>query len=289
MERKTNNSILVPTDFSEVADRAVEHSVLVAKAYGNDITLLYVLEEGLFSGLFAGSQSAMIEDAMKIKLDQQAKELSERCNITINTRVAKGSVYKTIAQIANAESFDSIIMGSHGASGFEQVIGSNSSRTIQYAEVPVVVVKNSSMGKDGYKKIVMPIDLTLESKQKVDWAIHLSKTFDSEIHVVYTESDDPYLKVKISANIKQVENRLKEHNIKFEIYKFEDSIMDNFATEVLNYGNIVNADLILVMTHTEKGISEMIIGTLTQQLVNRSVKVPVMCIHPQEIGYLFDY
>jgi nucleotide-binding universal stress UspA family protein len=57
----------------------------------------------------------------------------------------------------------------------------------------------------------------------------------------------------------------------------------------LNYGNIVNADLILVMTHTEKGISEMIIGTLTQQLVNRSVKVPVMCIHPQEIGYLFDY
>jgi nucleotide-binding universal stress UspA family protein len=119
MERKTNNSILVPTDFSEVADRAVEHAVHVAKAYGNDITLLYVMEEGLFSGLFAGSQSAMIEDAMKIKLDQQAKELAERSSITINTRVAKGSVYKTIAQIANAEAFDSIIMGSHGASGFK--------------------------------------------------------------------------------------------------------------------------------------------------------------------------
>jgi hypothetical protein len=39
----------------------------------------------------------------------------------------------------------------------------------------------------------------------------------------------------------------------------------------------------------EKGISELIIGTMTQQLVNRAGKVAVMCIHPTETGFSYDY
>lgn len=289
MIRQTNNNILVPTDFSEVADCALKHAIAVAKAYKNEITLMYIVEDGFLGGIFSKSQSEIMKDAIVTKLNVKAQEIERETGIKVTTRAESGKVYKTIAEIANSEKYDSIIMGSHGASGLEQIVGSNASRTIQYAEVPVVVVKSTSLGSEGYKKIVMPFDLTIESKQKLDWGINIAQKFHSEIHIVYSKSDDEYLDLKMKANIAQVKHTLEDHKVKFVMYEFNDSVLDNFANEIHNYANIINADLIVAMTHTEKGISEMIIGTLTQQLVNRANNVAVMCIHPKETAFNYDY
>lgn len=289
MIRQTNNNILVPTDFSEVADCALKHAIAVAKAYKNEITLMYIVEDGFLGGIFSKSQSEIMKDAIVTKLNVKAQEIERETGIKVTTRAESGKVYKTIAEIANSEKYDSIIMGSHGASGLEQIVGSNASRTIQYAEVPVVVVKSTSLGSEGYKKIVMPFDLTIESKQKLDWGINIAQKFQSEIHIVYSKSDDEYLDLKMKANIAQVKHTLEDHKVKFVMYEFNDSVLDNFANEIHNYANIINADLIVAMTHTEKGISEMIIGTLTQQLVNRANNVAVMCIHPKETAFNYDY
>lgn len=135
MERKTNNNILVPTDFSDVAECALNHAIKVAQAYKNEITLLFILEEGILGGLFSGSQSEIMKDAISTKLQIKADEISQKTGIKVSTRIGKGKVYKAISEIANEEHFDSIIMGSHGASGLEQIVGSNASRTIQYARV----------------------------------------------------------------------------------------------------------------------------------------------------------
>jgi len=289
MIRQTNNNILVPTDFSEVADCALKHAIAVAKAYKNEITLMYIVEDGFLGGIFSKSQSEIMKDAIVTKLNVKAQEIERETGIKVTTRAESGKVYKTIAEIANSEKYDSIIMGSHGASGLEQIVGSNASRTIQYAEVPVVVVKSTSLGNEGYKKIVMPFDLTIESKQKLDWGINIAQKFNSEIHIVYSKSDDEYLDLKMKANIAQVKHTLEDHKVKYVMYEFNDSVLDNFANEIHNYANIINADLIVAMTHTEKGISEMIIGTLTQQLVNRANNVAVMCIHPKETAFNYDY
>ena len=169
MIRKTNNNILVPTDFSDVAENASSHAVTVAKAYGNEITLLYILEEGILGGLFSGSQSDVMRDAIQVKLETKAKDIAEKNNVKVHALVDKGKVYKTIAGIANSNNYDSIIMGSNGASGLDQIVGSNASRTIQYAEVPVVVVKQNSTKDSGYKKIVMPIDLSIGEAINIYW------------------------------------------------------------------------------------------------------------------------
>ncbi len=289
MERKTNNNILVPTDFSEVAENALQNAIQVAKVYKNEITLLYILEESFLGGIFSKTQSDVMRDAILTKLKVKADEITAQHHVKVSVRVESGKVYKTIATVANEEKFDSIIMGSHGASGLEQIVGSNASRTIQYAEVPVVVVPAENKGSKGYKKIVMPFDLTLETRQKVEWGIHIAKKFDSEIHLVYSKTDDEYLDIKMKANIASVEHTLKGANVSYTLYELKDSVLDNFATEIHNYANIVSADLIVAMTHTEKGISEVLIGTLTQQLVNKASKVAVMCIHPRETGFTYDY
>ena len=288
-ERKTNNQILVPTDFSDVARCAVNHAGRVAKAYGNEITLVYVIEESFLGGIFSKGQSAIMNDAIATKLDVRAKEVSDEFGVKVSTRVETGKVYKAIAEIANNEGYDSIIMGSHGASGLEQIVGSNASRTIQYAEVPVVVVKSSDIGRHGYQKIVMPFDLTMESRQKLTWGINIAKKFDSEIHIVYSDSDDEYLDRKMKNNIAVIKSALDKNKVKYTLYEFKDSVFDNFANEIHNYAKIIEADLIVAMTHTEKGIGEMVIGTLTQQLVNKAENIAIMCIYPTETGFNYDY
>ena len=289
MNRKTNNNILVPIDFSEISENALNHAVKVAKIYNNEITLLYIMEESFLSGLFSAGNNEVMVDAIKAKVAQKASDLATNTGLKVNFAVEKGKVYKAIAELANSQNFDSIIMGSSGASGLEQIIGSNASRTIQYSEVPVVVVKVNPIGAQGYKKIVMPIDLSIESRQKVEWAIHLGKKFDSEVHVVYSHSSDEYLSKRIALNINLVKHQLEESGVRYILHDLKDNLLDNFANEVLQYSDAVNADLILVMTHTEKGISDMLIGTLTQQIVNRSEAIPVTCIHPHETGYTYNF
>lgn len=288
MERKTNNNILVPTDFSEVASNALGHAVKVAQTYKNEITLVNIIDEGFFGGLFgSGNQAELVREAVENRLNKLAEEIESTHGIKVHKRIDSGRIYKVISKIANDENFDSIIMGSHGANGLEQVIGSNASRTIQYAEVPVVVVKNNNVG-EGYKTIVMPIDLSIESRQKVDWGIHLAKQFNSEIHIAYQGSSDEFTNNRINANVKAVEHQLEKSGVKFVCSEIEDKLLENFATEIISYAANVKADMILVMTDTEPNLAERIMGTYTQQIVNRS-PVPVMCIHPKETAFTYYY
>lgn len=289
VNRNTNNQILVPTDFSEIARIAVGHAAKVAKAYGNEITLIYVVEEGFMGGFFSKNQSAIMKDAIETKLAARADEVSKEFGIKVHHRVETGKVYKKIAEIANNEAYDSIIMGSHGASGLEQIMGSNASRTLSYAEVPVVVVKGMSISEKGYQKIVMPFDLTIESRQKLNWGIDIAKRFGSEIHIVYSDSSDEYLDRKMKNNIAMIRGAMEKNKVKHVMYEFKDGVFDNFANEVHNYAKIIDGDLIVAMTHQEKGLGELIIGTMTQQLVNQAEEVAVMCIPPTETGFNYDY
>lgn len=288
MNRKTNNNILVPTDFSEIAGCALDHAIKIAKAYKNEITLLNVIDEGGFLGIFGKSQTDLMKIGAETQLKNLATQIESNNNIRVNCRIETGKIYKTIANIANSENFDSVVMGSSGASGLEQIIGSNASRTIALSQVPVVVVKQAGIG-EGYKNIVLPIDLTIETRQKVEWAIHIAKKFNSHIHVVYSNSSDEFVQKRILANISNVEFQLKESGVLFSHKELEDKTFENFGTEVLTYAEYTDADLILVMTQESESISDFVIGTLTQQLVNRSERIPIMCIHPKETGFTFDY
>ena len=94
-------------------------------------------------------------------------------------------------------------MGTHGASGFTRIVGSNAGKVINYSTVPVIVVKSNKVN-NAYKNIVFPLDLSVESKQKVKMAIHLGKAYKSTIHILYNKVSDEFLNNKMIANLHQV-------------------------------------------------------------------------------------
>lgn len=291
MNRTNNNNILVPTDFSEVANNALGHALKIADVYKNEITLINIQDEGGIFGLF-GSHDKMelVREAVNTRMDALIAESKKSFpNVKINKRIEIGKIYKVITEIAENENFDSIVMGTNGASGLAQITGSNASRVINYAKVPVVVVKEQSISQNGYEKIVLPIDLSRESRQKVTWAIHLAKKFNSTIHVIYENSTSEEFRNRIFGAVNQTQDILEKNNANYIVRGLDDDkYPDSFAEDTLAYANDIGADLIMIMSQQEKGFSEFLLGSYAQQIVNHSGKVPVMCINSSDTGVIFD-
>jgi nucleotide-binding universal stress UspA family protein len=179
-------------------------------------------------------------------------------------------------------------MGTHGVSGFTRIVGSNASKVINYSNVPVIVVK-SNKTPNAYKNIVFPLDLSIESKQKVKMAIHLAKSYHSTIHIIYNKVSDEFLNNKMIANLHQVENIFIENGIEFTVKEVDESNSD-FAEETLKYAEYSQADLIMIMTQSEdKAFSEYIIDTYAQRIVNAEGTVPVMCVNPNRELYKAEF
>lgn len=286
-----NNTILVPLDFSEVAQNALGHALKVADVYKNEITLLHIMDEGNFIGnLFGGNNNAeLVKEAIDMKLDKMIAEAHKQYpNIKINKLIESGRIYKVITNIANDGNYDSIIMGTNGASGLQQITGSNASRVINYAKVPVVVVKEKSIG-NGYEKIVLPIDLTRESRQKVRWAVHVAKKFNSTIHVIYENTTNEEFRNRIHAVINQTQDILDSNGAKYILRGLEeDKYPDSFAEDTLAYANEIDADLIMIMSQQEKGFNEFLLGSYAQQIVNNGGRIPIMCINSNDAGIILD-
>jgi nucleotide-binding universal stress UspA family protein len=286
-EVKKGNIILVPTDFSEVADNALHHAVAIAKTYGNEILLLHIVEESFLGSLFGSKNNikeGLVGQMLQDKLNDICKTITEKHGVVAKGIIREGRIYKTILEVSEEIDCDSIVMGTQGAEGLEQITGSNSSRVIAQSEVPVVVVKEKQIGH-GYKDIVFPVDLTLESKQKTWWAIHLATKFDSTIHIIGEHESDDFLRKKLLANLKSIEEVLTKNKVKF-VSKIldDDKYPGKFYMDTLQYADEVNADLIMVMTQQEKGFSEFLLGSYAQQIVNHHSSVPVMCIVPRNTG-----
>jgi nucleotide-binding universal stress UspA family protein len=282
MENK-RNIMLVPVDFSEISINALQHAAQVAKHFNNDLILLSILEEDFLSNIFSFSKNEtkdnLAKEAMMNRLKEKANEVNKAFGIHCITEVRSGKIYKTIIETAEEFGCDCIIMGTHGASGVERVIGSNASKVISYSTTPVIVVKTDK-NPNAYKNIVFPLDLSKESKQKVKWALHLGKAYNATIHILTYKIGDEFLNIKLNANIKQIEGIFDENGVKHTTTILDDD--DDFARRTLEFAETQLTDLIMIMTQQEndKSIREYIIETYAQQIVNDAGNVPIFCVSP---------
>ena len=274
---------LVPIDFSESSKNAMIYAVEMAKIFDDEITLLNVISNGMKSLFMNDSQKDLLREGINVRLNQyKADILAKWPAAKVNTRIEEGKPYKAITKVAEAINCDTIVMGTNGANGIEQFMGSTTSRVINVAPCPVIAVKDDH-GKVTFDNIVLPIDLTKSSKQKVDWAIRIARRFNSTVHIIMELDEDEFIKHKIEGNLRQVENAMKDNNIKYVSKLLDDrKYPDNIGMDTIQYADEVEADLIIIMTQSEGGFAELFVGSYAEQVVNSSQKTPVMCINPKQ-------
>jgi nucleotide-binding universal stress UspA family protein len=281
MTQTKKNVMLVPVDFSEISLNALEHAAQTAKHFDNDLIILSIVEENLLTSIFSNNEEKEAQAREKTipELEKLAISIEEKYGVSCKPEVRVGRIYKTVIETAVEFGCDCIIMGTHGASGFTRIVGSNAGKVINYSTVPVIVVKSNKVN-NAYKNIVFPLDLSVESKQKVKMAIHLGKSYKSTIHILYNKVSDEFLNNKMIANLHQVENIFIENGIEFTVKEVDESSSD-FAEETLKFAEYSQADLIMIMTQSEdKAFTEYLIDTYAQRIVNAEGTVPVMCVNP---------
>lgn len=288
-KKKLTNSTIVPIDFSEASELALEHASAMAQVIDDEtqeITLVHVIEDRKLP--FIGpdtdlsqfdNRTALMIDGSRTRLEKVKEKFQPKVKVPINFVITGGSPYKRISELAEEIESDSIVMGTKGASGWDAFLGSNAAKVIQVSPCPVVVINERNF-EQGYKNIVLPLDLTKETKQKVSLATKVAKFFNSTIHLVSVAEDDKHLQKKIKANLKQVENYLKDQGISHTSEILTD-VEGNFADATLKYSQQMGADLIIIMTQQERSFKELIIGSYAQQIVNKS-RTPVMCVNPRQ-------
>ncbi|MCF8295931.1 MAG: universal stress protein [Saprospiraceae bacterium] len=295
MKRHTNN-ILVPIDFSGKSISALEQSFILAKLIDLEITLLHVIQDSgfnFFTSLFSEDQNTKYkeeyEKKQKEKLQEIADEKSKKSGIVIHTMIAKGRTYSKILEIADTIDAKYIVMANSSTevNHEKMILGTNSSRVVSKAKCPVLTVNciDGSRVRHSIKKIVLPLDISKDTRQKVTKAVEFAKNYNSVIKlvVVLLTSESTIVK-QLKTQLLQVENYIKKSGVQVtaEILhglKGKDKISDI----IVNYVENRNADLIMIMTQQENELMEYFIGSNAREILRKST-IPVMSIVPKEIG-----
>lgn len=284
-----DHTILVPMDFSDSSLNAVYYAVEMAHLFDDEIVLLHVISNSALKSLFTNdTEVALLRDKVRQQLEKVKEELLDKWpNMRVRTFVEEGKPFKAINKVAEEIKCDTIVMGTNGANGIEQFTGSTTTRVIKSSTIPVIAVKEKQTNPK-FDKIVIPIDLTKTSRQKIDWAVKLGAKYDSTIHIIMELDKDELAMKKIKANLLQAESIFKKHGVKFESRLLDDrKYPDNLGKDTIQYAEEIDADLMMIMTKSESAkISELFVGSYAEQIVNSSSKTPVMCINPKPTGAL---
>ncbi|MDD3877629.1 MAG: universal stress protein [Bacteroidales bacterium] len=273
--------LLVPYDFSEVGDYALEHAVGLAKTIDHDVYIFHVLNKDSKAKL---KKENLPDDFYEKKLQEVINKIAESNKVYIKYIIREGSIFTDIAALAKEVGARFIFMGTHGKKGLQHVTGSWALKVIISSDVPFIVVQKKKY-KDGYRNIILPIDHSVESKQKVKWAIYIAKTFGSIVHIFTTNESDELAQEKVFRNTQQIKGFFEKNDISY-IVKVNDEKGGNFGKAVVAYAEFVNAELIAIMTNPNKILPGFILGKWEEEVLFNTSKIPVMCINPRDFNIL---
>lgn len=289
MAKTINSKILVPIDFSEQSLIALGQSYNLASEYDAAILLLYVIEDsGIMSKLLTAKHLSNMKKDIQNRMNKLAEETTKKSKIEVDTMIAKGKVYEKIIEVAEMVNALMIIMGHDSKKKLHvRFIGSNALNVVRDAKCPVITIKGKHH-REGCKNIVLPLDLTKETKDKVSHAIEIAKlgVFQAAIRVVSVlQSTDEFIVNKLTRQLETVKNYIQKQGVECsaEIIKTVKG-GDSLARCVIEYAHKVDGDLIIIMTQQETNFTRMFIGSTAQEVVNIS-DIPVMSIIPQMRKY----
>jgi nucleotide-binding universal stress UspA family protein len=295
--------ILCPTDLSDVAPRAFDHALALARYHQAEVELAYVSEPLLPGPVAPASYPpwAVLDPAVRGRLQSALEALSAPARekgVPVHFGVYEGRVVPEILGRARSWPADVVVMGTHGRSGFERwVLGSVTEKVLRKAPCPVLTVPPPAgeLHPDGsvlFRRIVCPVDFSGASLTALAYALKLAEESCAEITVLHVlewmVEDEPgarmagfdvpefrrYLE-------KDARDRLKTivpedaHNW---CRPREEVVGGRPWREVLRVAEEARADLVVMGVRGRNPVDLAVFGSTTQHVV-RGARCPVLVVH----------
>lgn len=271
--------ILVPIDFSDHSEYALEVAATLAKRHNTELVALHMM--GLSQAVISKEDSQdMMEAMFYMKLaEKRFNEFLDRDylkGVTVHTTVQNYKQFHEIDSVAQEFDCDLIVMGSHGSSGIKEVfVGSNTEKVVRTSEIPVLVIKNK-VKEFKMDTVVFASNFDKEAIMVFRKAKKLFDVFGAKMKLVFIntpgdgfrstkEMNEKILQFLLDAKVNQ-EFTLSDIAT-FNAYTVEDG--------VYGYSKSTNADAIAMPTHGRRGLAHFFSGSISEDLVNHS-RLPVV-------------
>ncbi len=268
--------ILIPTDFSNYADIAIEIGAQIAKKTNSEIELIHMLELPTHLN-DAISKEKVIPEIMlyKRKNEEMLKNIKNRpylegIKITEVLRL-DGAYNGIINYVKQNRDIDLIIMGSHGATGINEIfIGSNTEKVVRQSEIPVLVIKDKIENFTA-SNVIFASDFSNEIKKPFEKVLEFCKTFNSKLNLVMICTPNSFKTTSAASKI------INDFILDFEMpeYTFETYNESNIEKGILEYCDKKNGDIIAFCTHGRTALNHFFNGSISEDLVNHAKK-PVL-------------
>ncbi len=270
--------ILVPTDFSECAEMAVQTAASIARKTDSRLYLMHIIQIPSYeSNTSIESYQDIAESLFVMKLVKKkfaellAKPFLKDVNVI--ELIQFDSVYESISKQATNNEIDLIVMGSHGASGAKELfIGSNTEKIIRTSNIPVLTVK-SRHDDFNPQNFVFASNFYGESDRNFHKIQAIANIFGAKIHLLKVNTPNNFETTPYSDRLmKDFISRTNLQNYTVNIYndsKIEDGIH--------HFSEHIGADLITMETHGRTGIAHLLTGSITEGVANHS-KLPVLSV-----------
>lgn len=255
--------ILIPIDFTEQSIYAISQSYNLARYTNSRLLLLHVYEK-------QGNEK--FEEITKL-----TKKTAEESGVPCDFMNIKGSIYKETVRVAEEAKAKMVVVGIESHMKPADIWTESASQMVRNCSCPVITIRGREQ-RDGCENILMPIDLSKESREKVDMAIEFAKYFGAAIRVlgIFSLKDEKY-ENQLHAYVHQVKQYIKSKGVTCSNKTMPS---DNIAETVVEYANKIESDLIMIMNKPGLSVKERLVGTLTQKIIDIS-NIPVMTLNPR--------
>jgi nucleotide-binding universal stress UspA family protein len=277
-----NNVILIPTDFSEVCENAINHGIELAQFLHYKVCILHVISK---QNEPAGNKENYGQEHAHENF-RKCKELFEnKYPVKIELLVQEGNFLKVINKVAKEIKANLMVLGTHGIKGLQHLFGSHALKVVLDSPCPVVVVQKRSFDY-GYHNIVLPVSSDVEPRQSVAWVLLMSRLFNSKIHLFQSLETDPELNTRLKNITLQIVKILEEEKISYDVKTTDTS--NDFSTQIISFAVAIKSDMIMTMTMPGEEVPGFNFSAWNERLMFNEAQIPVMFVNPVELGESYN-
>jgi nucleotide-binding universal stress UspA family protein len=283
----SDQTLLLAIDLDDTSLLRLERSYENLKLLGKTLILLYVFEKNT-----ADREKRSDDYVEKEKLiNQLAENIHNKTGMYVKTVFQTGNPSEEILKASESYQADLIIMSAHSHPEDDytrkNALGTTTSKVVRQSKIPVITF-NSNVFLKPIRKILLPLDLTVETKQKVTNAIDLARIFNASINIVsvlYSVNSED-VRFELTQQLDRVKKFIEEVNIPCTTELIEtDGGERMMPMVILQYAESIDADLIMIMTQQENKLVEFFVGSAAMTILRLS-NIPVLSIIPKDLGFI---
>lgn len=271
-------TIVVPIDFSDISNNAMDYAIGLARSTGSSILLFHAYQVPV-------SMTDVPIVLVSVE-DLQKNAESKMADAKATVEQAAGGALKIYAETKLGDTVDelenicshvkpfAVVMGTKGATGVERVFfGSTTLTTIKHLSWPVIVVppdrKYSEIRKIGFACDFREVVKTTPTHFIKDFV----NEFNAELHVLNVDYKSAHFKPETPEESALLHTMLEELNPKYDFIEDE-----NIEIGIEKFAEKNNLDLIITIPKKHKLLEGLFKKSHTRELVFHS-HVPIMCVH----------